>query len=200
MLRTSLDTRILLCLSTIMTGQHPIEATDISTIFTVCIRTQMPPPQAASRKRLHKFPPVRLPALSAPAQAANSILCRAPTFPQRTPRAAMPSTTSAINVITQKISALMCIKTTVPARMVRGLARTAAAIHGCCKVSRQLPAPAMDTVRILAPAVRPRAKPFTPAAIVTVMEAGNSIRPASTGAQALAGTAVRRTMTTLRTA
>ena len=91
-------------------------------------------------------------------------------------------------------------KDTVPARMVRGLARTAAAIHGCCKVSRQLPAPAMDTVRILAPAVRPRAKPFTPAAIVTVMEAGNSIRPASTGAQALAGTAVRRTMTTLRTA
>ena len=112
----------------------------------------------------------------------------------------MPNTMSAINVITQKISALMCIKTTVPARMVRGLARIAAAIHGCCKVSRQLPAPAMDTVRILAPAVRPRAKPFTPAAIVTVMEAGNSIRPASTGAQALAGTAVRRTMTTLRTA
>ena len=76
--------------------------------------------------------------------------------------------------------------------MVRGLARTAAAIHGCCKVSRQLPAPAMDTVRILAPAVRPRAKPFTPAAIVTVMEAGNSIRPASTGAKPIAGTAAIR--------
>ena len=112
----------------------------------------------------------------------------------------MPNITSAIFAIMFKIWALMCIKATVPARMVLGLARTAAAIHGGCKVSRQLPAPAMDTVRILAPAVRPRAKPFTPAAIATVMEAGNSIRPASTGAQALAGTAVRRTMTTLRTA
>ena len=84
--------------------------------------------------------------------------------------------------------------------MVPALARTAAAIHGCCKVSRQLPAPAMDTVRILAPAVRPRAKPFTPAAIVTVMEAGSSIRPASTGAPVLAETAARRTTTMPATA
>ena len=84
--------------------------------------------------------------------------------------------------------------------MGRAPARIAAAIHGCCKASRRLPAPAMATEAILVPAVRPRAKPFTPAAIVTVMEAGNSIRPASTGAPALAGTAVRRTMTTLRTA
>ena len=84
--------------------------------------------------------------------------------------------------------------------MGRALAQNVEAIHGYCKASRRPPAPAMDTVRILAPAVRPRAKPFTPAAIVTVMEAGNSIRPASTGAQALVGTAVRRTMTTLRTA
>ena len=84
--------------------------------------------------------------------------------------------------------------------MVPALARTAAAIHGYCRASRQPPVPATVTGRIPAPAVRPRAKPFTPAAIVTVMEAGNSIRPASTGAQALAGTAVRRTMTTLRTA
>ena len=84
--------------------------------------------------------------------------------------------------------------------MGRAPARIAAVIHGCCKVSRRLPAPAMDTVRILELAVRPRAKRSIPAAIVTVMEAGNSIRPASTGAPALAGTAVRRTMTTLRTA
>ena len=174
-----------------MIGQRAIEATDISTIFTVCIRTQMPPPQAASRKRLHKFPPARPPALSALAHPVKRTLCREHTFLSRTHTEAMPNITRAI---------FASIKTTVPARMVRGLARTAAAIHGCCKVSRQLPAPAMDTVRILAPAVRPRAKPFTPAAIVTVMEAGNSIRPASTGAQALAGTAVRRTMTTLRTA
>ena len=87
----------------------------------------------------------------------------------------------------------------VPARMVLGLARTAAAIHGCCKVSRQLPVPAMDTVRILAPAVRPRAKPFTPAAIVTVMEAGNSIRPASTDVRITAGTAAQQIMTTQHT-
>ena len=84
--------------------------------------------------------------------------------------------------------------------MVPALARTAAAIHGYCRVSRQPPAPATDTVRIHALAVKPKAKPSTPAVIVTVMEAGSSIRPASTGAPVLAGTAVRRTMTTLRTA
>ena len=112
----------------------------------------------------------------------------------------MPNITSAIFAIIFKIWALMCIKTTVPARMVLGLARTAAAIRGCCKVSRRLPVPAMVTEAIRAPAVRPRVRRSIPAAIVTVMEAGNSIRPASTGAQALAGTAVRRTMTTLRTA
>ena len=78
--------------------------------------------------------------------------------------------------------------------MGRALARTAAAIRGCCKVSRRLPAPAMDTVRILALAVRPRAKRSIPAAIVTVMEAGNSIRPASTGAPVLAVTVVQRIM------
>ena len=83
--------------------------------------------------------------------------------------------------------------------MVPALARTAAAIRGCCKVSRRLPAPAMVTEAIRAPAVRPRAKPFTPAAIVTVMEAGSSIRPASTGAPVLAETAAQQTMTTLRT-
>ena len=81
-----------------------------------------------------------------------------------------------------------------------GPALPAAAIHGCWTTKATQPAPATVTVRTPVLAVRPRAKPFTPAAIVTVMEAGNSIRPASTGAQALAGTAVRRTMTTLRTA
>ena len=112
----------------------------------------------------------------------------------------MPSTTSAINVITQKISALMCIKTTVPARMVRGLARTAAVTPGCWTMSRTQRVRGTAIGNIAAIAARASAKPFTPAAIVTVMEAGNSIRPASTGAQALAGTAVRRSMTTLRTA
>ena len=87
-----------------------------------------------------------------------------------------------------------------PALMDQALARTAAAIHGCCKVSRPPPAPAMDTARILVLAAKRKAKLFTPAVTATVTEAGSSILPASTGAQALAGTAVRRTMTTLRTA
>ena len=78
--------------------------------------------------------------------------------------------------------------------MVPALARTAAAIHGYCRVSRQPPAPATDTVRIHALAVKPKAKPSTPAVIVTVMEAGSSIRPVSIGAQVPAETAVRRTM------
>ena len=187
-----------------MIGRLPTAATDISTICTACTPTQMVQRQRKQnpelRKRPRRWHPVHPLVLSAPAHPAKRTLCREHTFLSRTHTEAMPNITSAIFAIIFKIWALMCIKTTVPARMVRGLARTAAAIHGCCKVSRQLPAPAMDTVRILAPAVRPRAKPFTPAAIVTVMEAGNSIRPASTGAQALAGTAVRRTMTTLRTA
>ena len=83
--------------------------------------------------------------------------------------------------------------------MVRGLARTAAAIHGCCKVSRQLPAPAMDTVRIHALAVKPKAKPSTPAVIVTVMEAGRNIPAVSTGAKPIAGTAAILAMNTLTT-
>ena len=84
--------------------------------------------------------------------------------------------------------------------MGRAPARIAVAIHGYYRVSRPQLAPVMDTVIIAVLVAKPRAKPFTPAAIVTVMEAGNSIRPASTGAQVPAGTAVRRTMTTLRTA
>ena len=84
--------------------------------------------------------------------------------------------------------------------MVPALARTAAAIHGYCKASRPPPAPATDTVRIHALAVKPQAKPSTPAVIVTVMEAGSSIRPASTGAPVLAETAARRTTTMPATA
>ena len=78
--------------------------------------------------------------------------------------------------------------------MDRALARNAAAIHGYCRASSPPPAPVMDTVIIAALAGRPRAKPSIPAAIVTVMEAGNSIPPASIGAQVPAETAARRTM------
>ena len=82
----------------------------------------------------------------------------------------------------------------------QALARTAAVIHGYCRVSRQPPAPATVTEAIRVPAVRQNLRRSIPAAIVTVMEAGSSIRPASTGALVPAETAVQRTTTTLRTA
>ena len=112
----------------------------------------------------------------------------------------MPNITSAIFAIIFKIWALMCIKTTVPARMVRGLARTAAAIHGCCKVSRRLPVPAMVTEAIRAPAVRPRAKLSMQADTTIAMARGSSIRPVSTGAKPIAGTAAIRITNTPATA
>ena len=82
----------------------------------------------------------------------------------------------------------------------QALALTAAALHGCFNASRRLLAPATDTVIIAVLAGSPRVKRSTPVAIVTVMEAGSSIRPVSTGALVPVGTAARQTMTTLRTA
>ena len=78
--------------------------------------------------------------------------------------------------------------------MGRAPARIAAAIHGCCKASRRLPAPAMATEAILVPAVRPRTKPSTQPVTAILMEAGSSIQPRNTGAKPIAGTAARRTM------
>ena len=78
--------------------------------------------------------------------------------------------------------------------MGRAPARIAAVIHGCCKVSRRLPAPAMATEAILVPAVRPRTKPSTQPVTAILMEAGSSIRPVSTGAPVLAVTVVQRIM------
>ena len=72
--------------------------------------------------------------------------------------------------------------------------RTAAAIHGCCKVSRRLPAPAMATEAIRAPAARPRVKPSMQADTTIAMARGSSIHPVSIGAQVPAETAARRTM------
>ena len=77
---------------------------------------------------------------------------------------------------------------------VQALVRTAAAIHGCCKASRPPPAPATATGRIPAPVGKRNPKRSIPAATVTAMVHGNSIRPASIGAPVLAETAVRRTM------
>ena len=84
--------------------------------------------------------------------------------------------------------------------MGRAPARIAAAIHGCCKASRQRPVPATVTEAILALAGRPRAKPSMRAATATAMVRGSSIRPVSIGAQVLAETAAQRTTITLRTA
>ena len=84
--------------------------------------------------------------------------------------------------------------------MARALAQNAEAIHGYCKASRPPLAPATDTVIIAVPAGNPRVRRSIPAAIVTVMEAGSSIPPVSTGVQALVVIAMQRIMTTLRTA
>ena len=74
------------------------------------------------------------------------------------------------------------------------------AIHGCCRVSRPQPVPATGIGRIAVRVVKQNLKRSIPAATVTAMEAGNSIRPTSTGVLALVVTVVQRIMTTLRTA
>ena len=78
--------------------------------------------------------------------------------------------------------------------MGRAPARIAAAIRGCCKVSRRLPVPATVTEAIRAPAVRPRAKPSMQADTAIPMGAGHSIHRHSTGANRTAETAARQTM------
>ena len=88
----------------------------------------------------------------------------------------------------------------VPARMVLGLARTAEAIHGFWTMKMMPLARETATGNIAAIAVRASAKPSTQPVTAILMEAGRNIPAASTGAPALAGTAVRRTMPTLRTA
>ena len=84
--------------------------------------------------------------------------------------------------------------------MGRAPARIAAVIHGYCKVSRRLPAPAMATEAILVPAVRPRAKRSMQADTTIAMARGSSIRPVSTGAKPIAGTAAIRITNTPATA
>ena len=84
--------------------------------------------------------------------------------------------------------------------MGRAPARIAAAIHGCCKASRQLLVSATVTETIRAPAAKRKAKPSTPAATVIATEAGSSIQPRSTGAKPIAGTAAIRITNTPATA
>ena len=87
-----------------------------------------------------------------------------------------------------------------PALTDQALARTAAAIHGFSRMSRLLLVPATGIGRIAVLVVKQNLRRSIPAATVTAMAHGSSIRPTSTGAPVLAGTAVQRTMTTLRTA
>ena len=94
----------------------------------------------------------------------------------------------------------MCIKIMVPARMVLGLARTAEAIHGFWTMKMMPLARETATGNIAAIAARASAKPSTQPVTAILMEAGRNIPAVSTGAKPIAGTAVRRTMTTLRTA
>ena len=112
----------------------------------------------------------------------------------------MPTIMNAIAVIMSNIWGHTPPRVTDPVPTVPVLVRTAAAIHGYCRASRQPPVPATVTGRIPAPAVRPRAKPSMQAATATAMVRGSSIRPVSIGAQVLAETAAQQTMTTLRTA
>ena len=88
----------------------------------------------------------------------------------------------------------MCIKTTVPARMVLGLAQTAEAIHGFWTMKMMPLAHETATGSIAAIAVRASVKPSMQPVTAILMEAGSSIQPRSTGAKPIAGTAARRTM------
>ena len=88
----------------------------------------------------------------------------------------------------------------VPARMVLGLARIAEAIRGYWITKVMQPAHATVIGSIAVIAVRASARPSTQPATAIPMEAGRNIPAVSTGAKPIAGTAVRRTMTTLRTA
>ena len=73
-----------------------------------------------------------------------------------------------------------------------GPALPAAAIHGCCKASRQRPVPATAIVRIPALAVRQNPKQSILVVTAIAMARGSSIRPVSTGAKPIAGTAAIR--------
>ncbi len=94
----------------------------------------------------------------------------------------------------------MCIKITVPVRMVLGLARTAEAIHGCwtTKALQLVPETVTEAIRVFA--VRPRVKPSMQPVTAIPMEAGSSIQPRSTGAKPIAGTAAIRITNTPATA
>ena len=91
-----------------------------------------------------------------------------------------------------RIWGLMCIKTTVPDRMVRGLARIVAVTHGFWTMKMMPLAHGMGTGNIAAIAARASAKPSTQPATAIPMEAGRNPPAVSTGAKPIAGTAAIR--------
>ena len=99
-----------------------------------------------------------------------------------------------------KILALTSTRITATEAMGHGPALPAAAIHGFWTMKMMPLAPETVIGNIAAIADRASAKPSTQPATAIPMEAGRNIPAVSTGAKPIAGTAVRRTMTTLRTA
>ena len=93
----------------------------------------------------------------------------------------------------------MCIKITVLALTVRGLAPPAAVIRGCWITKARQPAHATVIESIAVIADSPSVKLSTQPVTITVTALGSSIRPASTGARITADIAAQQTMTTLRT-
>ncbi len=85
-------------------------------------------------------------------------------------------------------------------RMVRGPARTAAAIPGYWTMSRMQRVRETATGSIAVIAARQRQKPFIPAVTATDMVHGKNTPPANTGAKATAGIAAIRIMNTPVTA
>ena len=83
----------------------------------------------------------------------------------------------------------MYIKTTVPARMVLGLARIVAVTHGFWTMKMMPLARGTAIGNIAAIAARASARPSTQPATAILIEAGSSIQPRSTGAKPIAGTA-----------
>ena len=80
----------------------------------------------------------------------------------------------------------MCIKTTVPVRMVLGLARTAEAIHGFWTMKMMPLAHETATGSIAAIAVRASVKPSMQPVTAILMEAGRNTMKRSIAEQRLA--------------
>ena len=198
---TSSATQRQRCRSTPMIGRLPTAATGIFMICTACIRTQTPPPlhPTASRKRRVSLFSPPAPSL-ATALHAESIRSRAHTLKSHIRLAAMQTIMSVISATTSSTLALTPIRVTALVVTVPVPARTAAATHGFFRMSRLPPVPATATVRTPALAVRQNPKQSILVVTAIAMARGSSIRPVSTGAKPIAGTAAIRITNTPATA